>query len=139
MCSDYFFFSTYISLNPISHLAVNFEVRHCTSALNPVIVRIEGDKEAQAGGGFDSEISSVIGKSGVRFLLIFFGNIAEHFRLEIIVAVASKGNRHIVELCNFLPLDNWCSSFIFIVIVHFRNGLNIVRTFDTIYTVKFRE
>ena len=52
------------------HLVINFEIGHCASALNPVIVRIEGDKEAQARGGFDSEISSIIGKSSVCFLLI---------------------------------------------------------------------
>ncbi len=60
------------------HLVINFEVRHCTSALNPVIFRIEGDKEAQAGGGFNSEISSIIGKSSVRFLLIFFGDTIKY-------------------------------------------------------------
>ena len=57
------------------HLVINFEIGRCASALNPVIVQIEGDKEAQARGGFDSEISSIIGKSSVRFLLIFFGDI----------------------------------------------------------------
>ena len=60
------------------HLFINFEIGHCASAINPVIVRIEGDKEAQARGGFDSEISSIIGKSGVRFLLIFFGDTIKY-------------------------------------------------------------
>ena len=86
------------------HLVINFEIGHCASALNPVIVQIEGDKEAQARGGYDSEISSIIGKSSVRFLLIFFGDTIKYFRLEVIVSITHKCNRHVIELGDFLPI-----------------------------------
>ena len=40
--------SVQISLNPSVHLVINFEIGHCASALNPVIVRIEGDMKGMS-------------------------------------------------------------------------------------------
>ncbi len=49
-------------------------------------------------------IHPCIGKSSVRFLLIFFGYTIKYFRLKVIVAITRKCNRHVIKLSDFLPI-----------------------------------
>ena len=87
-----------VSIDPIVHGFIDLVVRQCSRPVDPIVVRIKSDEEANAVSGFDSQISTIICNGTMECLLIFLRNPSIQHFLIVIISIAQQCCRYAITI-----------------------------------------